>query len=547
MARLIDFADFLNGKKDKQHIIENLEYVATREGVELNETFNKFMIALDPSTAAHPMTDRQYDLISELVQKTPELKESISYEAFKKDSNMYTASAFIAESVERLFVKDAKNEIYIKYISERPGVEKKENMKHGLFDAEGSADFDYYRNELKEHDGNVWRHIISLRREDAVRYEYENQEAWRDLINNHINAHAKSMGIDSDQLQWVAAFHDEGYHPHVHLMMWSKDGSGFQDKEALIDFRKTLTKDIFSDEIWLREQYKGEIRDDFEHVFENSVQELMDQAVRVAKGSLDDITRQVLQLADSLPDRKTQVYAYLSPHLKMQVSEIIKSVLERPEVNPLLVKYLESHRILGSMYMKDGSAAMKQYLETSVQKIIDPQKGDRKKLQNYILKIANDLKQEKLTNKALFSYQMIGVRNKMMYPEWRCIDPKLGSALIKMEMALNEDPLKIIDHTMPFFNSREEAMEAYLNLRNQSNIKKQELYMIERHFKESIPYDYREPFNDEKYTIYCTAKIFQHILMAMEDGKYQADQEAHRLFIANRIDEHNMKIQNAKS
>ena len=547
MARLIDFADYLNGKKEKQHIMENLEYIATREGVVLNDaSLSKFMTSLAPSTAVHKMTDRQYDFMQTLLHNAPELKESISYETFQKDSNMYTASVFIAESMERLFVKDAKNEIYLKYISERPGVEKKADRKHGLFDAEGSADLSHYQNELKTHGGNVWRHIISLRREDAVMYEYETQDDWRELINNHISDHAHNIGIDSDRLRWVAAFHDEGYHPHIHLMLWSTDGTGYQDKEALMAFRKSLTKDVFADEIWLREQYKGEIREDFEYFFENSVQDLMDQAIRSAKGSLDSLAIQVLQLANSLPERKIQAYEYLPPQVKVQVSQIIKSVLDRPQVSPLLEKYLDSHRILASMYMKDESNAMKQYVEQSVQKIIEPQKGDRKKLQNYILKIANDLKQSEWNKKALLSYQMVGVQDKMRHSKWQCVDPKLGSVLIKMEMAIGEDPLAIIEHTQPFFNNREDALEAYLVCLSESNVKSQELQMIEKHFKESIPYDYQE-LSMENQSVFASAKIFQHILMAMEDGKIQADREAHRLFIAHRLDERNIKIQNARS
>jgi len=112
----------------------------------------------------------------------------------------------------------------------------------------------------------------------------------------------------------------------------------------------------------------------------------MDQAIRSAKGSLDSLAIQVLQLANSLPERKIQAYEYLPPQVKVQVSQIIKSVLDRPQASPLLEKYLDSHRILASMYMKDESNAMKQYVEQSVQKIIEPQKGDRKKLQNYIWK-----------------------------------------------------------------------------------------------------------------------------------------------------------------
>lgn len=545
MARLIDFADYLNGKKEKTHILENLTYVATREGVALNEVnVREFIQPLRMTTIAHQISDRQYDLIKELLERAPELRESISYEDLQKNANMYTASVFIAESIERLLVKDADNEIYLKYISERPGVQKKANMQHGLFDANGVADIERYRTDLGNHGGNVWRHIISLRREDAVLYEYETQDAWRDLVNKHIADHARNMGIDSDQLRWVAAFHDEGNHPHIHLMMWSVNNEGFQDKEALNKFRRALTHDIFADEIWLREQYKAEIRDDFEHVFEHSFQKLMDQAVRSSKDSLEALSKQVVQLANELPNRKTQVYGYLTPQLKGQVFEIIKNVIECPQIQPMLEKYLESHRILGSIYMKEGSEAMRQYLFRSLQKILDPQKGDRKKLQNYILKIANEMKQEERQRKMLHSYQMMSIEEKIRNDAWQLIDPQLGIALIKTGIALGKDPMEVIEDTSPYFETREAAMEAYLDVKNGPEMLQKELRLIEKHFKESIPYDSQ---TSEAQAIHGALKIFQHVLMAMEDGKIQADKEAHRLFMAHRLDERYMKIQKVKS
>ena len=36
------------------------------------------------------------------------------------------------------------------------------------------------------------------------------------------------MGIPLNQFRWYAAFHDEGHHPHCHMVCYSADGkSGF--------------------------------------------------------------------------------------------------------------------------------------------------------------------------------------------------------------------------------------------------------------------------------------------------------------------------------
>ena len=135
MARLIVFSDYLSGKTNKTHILENLEYIGTRDGVQIDvQNIDQYTRTLNPATAVYGMSDKQHDLIQSLLETSSDLKDMISYEKFSRNSNMYTASAFIAEAIERLYLADGNNETYLKYISERPGVEKHEEMMHGLFD-----------------------------------------------------------------------------------------------------------------------------------------------------------------------------------------------------------------------------------------------------------------------------------------------------------------------------------------------------------------------------------------------------------------------------
>ena len=77
--------------------------------------------------------------------------------------------------------------------------------------------------ELKAHEGNVWTIIYSLRREDAARLGYDNAESWRALLRSKQADFAEAMQIPPSQLRWYAAFHDEGAHPHIHMMLWSDD------------------------------------------------------------------------------------------------------------------------------------------------------------------------------------------------------------------------------------------------------------------------------------------------------------------------------------
>ena len=47
---------------------------------------------------------------------------------------------------------------------------------------------------------------------------YNHAEAWRTLLRTHRNDIAAAMKIPPEDFRWYAAFHDEGNHPHVHMM-----------------------------------------------------------------------------------------------------------------------------------------------------------------------------------------------------------------------------------------------------------------------------------------------------------------------------------------
>ena len=63
----------------------------------------------------------------------------------------------------------------MQYIATRPRVERLGD--HGLFGDEDAVDLEKATRELDQYTGNVWMHIISLKREDAARLGYDNVKA----------------------------------------------------------------------------------------------------------------------------------------------------------------------------------------------------------------------------------------------------------------------------------------------------------------------------------------------------------------------------------
>ncbi|MDO4831738.1 MAG: relaxase MobL, partial [Clostridia bacterium] len=76
-------------------------------------------------------------------------------------------------------------ENYIGYLANRPGAVK--FGSHGLFSQNDEPIvLDKAAKEVAEHKGNVWTHIVSLRRDDAQKMGYDNLTAWRELIKRQI-------------------------------------------------------------------------------------------------------------------------------------------------------------------------------------------------------------------------------------------------------------------------------------------------------------------------------------------------------------------------
>lgn len=221
--------------------------------------------------------------------------------------------------------------IYMRYIATRPRAEKHEG--HGLFGAEPHVDLEKTMQELKAHEGNVWTIIYSLRREDAARLGYDNAESWRLTLLAHQNDFAEAMQIPPEHLHWYAAFHDEGEHPHIHMMLWSDDPQyGFLRKDRLLHMQSVLTNTIYADE--LKEIY---IQKDvaYKEVTEAAravMHELVDRMESVSDPPAS-IQKKLLELALELRTTSgKKQYAYLKKPLKDMVDSIVDELEKLPEV-----------------------------------------------------------------------------------------------------------------------------------------------------------------------------------------------------------------------
>ena len=247
----------------------------------------------------------------------------------KKRAGRYMKYIATRDGVEIL--NENAEGIYMRYIATRPRAEKHEG--HGLFGAEPHVDLEQAMQELKAHDGNVWTIIYSLRREDAARLGYDNAESWRLALLAHQNDFAEAMQIPPEHLHWYAAFHDEGEHPHIHMMLWSDDSKyGFLRKDRLLHMQSVLTNTIYADE--LKEIYiqKDVAYKEVTEAAREIMREIVDRMESTAEPPVS-IQQKLLEFALELRTvgGKKQ-YGYLKKPLKDMVDSIVDELEKLPEV-----------------------------------------------------------------------------------------------------------------------------------------------------------------------------------------------------------------------
>lgn len=327
-----------------------LHYIGTREHVQ-------------KLTDNRPPTRKQEQLIAKLMKDFPGVKQLEEYGGYEERKTKVTASALITMALEENWQAVSQMDGYMNYIATRPRTQRLGS--HGLFGDEDSVDLKEAMAELNSHTGNVWTHIISLHREDASRLGYDSAQAWRNLIRAHRNDIAAAMKIPPKDFRWYAAYHDEGEHPHIHMMAWSvKPGQAYLSREGIRQIKSVLTNDIFKQELLHVYEQKSASRDELVREARREMLEL----VRTMQTGLCDhpeVESLILQLAQGLETvRGKKSYGYLPKPLKALTDQIVDQMERIPAVAQCYEKWLTLQGQVDSCY---GSGERKR-LKLSQQK-----------------------------------------------------------------------------------------------------------------------------------------------------------------------------------
>ena len=265
----------------------------------------------------------------------------------RKSAGGYMKYIATRDGVE-ILNEDAEG-IYMRYIATRPRAEKHEG--HGLFGAEPHVDLEKTMQELKTHEGNVWTIIYSLRREDAARLGYDNAASWRALLRSKQADFAEAMQIPPSQLRWYAAFHDEGDHPHIHMMLWSDDPKyGFLRKDKLLHLQSILTNMIYADELKAVYVQKDIAYKDVTGATRETMRRIVDRLESV-ENPPESIRQKLMELALELRTvTGKRQYGYLKRPLKDKVDSIVEELEKLPRVAAYYAVWNDLRDTLESYY-----------------------------------------------------------------------------------------------------------------------------------------------------------------------------------------------------
>jgi len=344
MSQLIVTSRYLkNGnQKNKTKRRNYTKYIATRETVEIRS--QKFV---DRNANA---TKNQEQLINNLINDFPESKRYLEYEDYEREPTIENAGELISTIVERNADVVGNRHNFVGYMAMRPGVEKRGS--HGLFNEKDEPIIlNQAANEIAEHKGNVWSHVVSLRREDAVRLGFDNSDAWRELVKRHISDIAKAQNIPLCNLKWYAAYHDTTHHPHIHLLVYSTNPKqGFLTKAGIDKVRSAFANDIFHDDLQSIYQEQTVSRDELKAVSKKEFESIVNMIASngYTYPQLEELIRKLYIQLQNVKGKK--VYGYLPKEIKETVNKIFSELAKDENIQQLYEKWCGLERLKYKTY-----------------------------------------------------------------------------------------------------------------------------------------------------------------------------------------------------
>lgn len=265
----------------------------------------------------------------------------------------------------------ALNQKHLLYIATRPGAMPNPGCDFSLWgqiagmDKIGNINLLHHAHRLigqasERH--TIYRAVLSVSRETALKYGLHERAEWERLLRSRISVIRKEMNISKENFRWMAAMHYQKNHPHVHILYW--DAS----KEPKQEFVNAERFNELSENV--RSIFTSAITQQLEI---NSIHDEMDAATKqtrlelaallkaanlpdaldlnhIKTPQLDDLGRELMELALELPTHGRLKYQFLPPEYKEKLNTYLEHVLQISDFAKLQQQYESLGIQLNQMY-----------------------------------------------------------------------------------------------------------------------------------------------------------------------------------------------------
>jgi len=299
------------------------------------------------------------------------------------------------ESVEQARQEIEHEEIiHLQYMHER-------QRSSGLFSENRNINIDETKEILSNHEGIVWRCIVSLREDDAIRLDRIDRSKWEDNLKSSFMEIQDKLGIPASNFRWAAAYHPEPGHPHCHVLFWEENPvriKGTLSQGEMTDMKKVFVKNLCTrdrEQLLLeKEYYRNAIRNGVRDLLglKKSIAQENDRlqaelggkpgiAPRLFPEQKQYLTSKLEHLSGIMPGHGRVAFDYMPETIKAEVGEIADWIIAQPGFVNGKERYMQANLEIINMYMRDQTEEIEQAQERAYNDL-------RKRVSQDILKAA---------------------------------------------------------------------------------------------------------------------------------------------------------------